>query len=248
MSDRSALLNEILTNPEDDTARLVLADFLRECDDVAEQARGRFLWAGVVASRFRSDELIDDPEYYLAHGEIAAVCSAGHPKHWLAEVGPAERQENATWGWDCTYDRVTVRVGGVAGTFARGLLAEIDLSLDGWHRIAERVLAASPLEQVSVSDVPGLRFRIEHLPGAWRVTSHLKLQPRRIALTTTGPIPSSVSPSPFLQETNAEWTVEETFQTRSEMTAVIVKTTQTHVQELLEEVEHSRWPRNRMRR
>lgn len=46
MNDRAALLANVLNDPTDDTARLVLADWL-------EDVFGRFLRAGVVAARFR---------------------------------------------------------------------------------------------------------------------------------------------------------------------------------------------------
>ncbi len=243
MSERSALLREILTNPGDDTARLVFADFLRECDGDADQARGRFLWAGVVASRFRGNELIEDREFYLAQGEIDAVASAGHPTSWLHEVGLAADSDDRKWAWDCMHDRVTVRIGGASGTFARGLLTEIGVPLRDWARVAARVLESSPLEVVSVSDVPGLKFVIEQRPDAWRVTARMKVPPQRIAFMT-GPIPTSVSPTPFLVETDADWSADETFQTREEMAAEIVKTTQFLMEELREAL-GNRWPRRR---
>jgi uncharacterized protein (TIGR02996 family) len=66
MTDRESLLSAALDQRDDDTARLVLADFLREQGDPADVALGRFLWAGVVASRYRSANVIEDPEFYTA--------------------------------------------------------------------------------------------------------------------------------------------------------------------------------------
>ena len=43
VTDRDTLLAAILEDPADDTARLVLADLLRESGDPHAQARGRFL-------------------------------------------------------------------------------------------------------------------------------------------------------------------------------------------------------------
>jgi uncharacterized protein (TIGR02996 family) len=56
MTDHDALLATVLENPADNTARLVLADLLRESEDGAQQAPGRFLWAGVTASAYHDDE------------------------------------------------------------------------------------------------------------------------------------------------------------------------------------------------
>ncbi|VTT97593.1 unnamed protein product [Gemmataceae bacterium] len=62
MSEAAALWAACLADPADDTARLVLADLLRESDDPDQQARGRFLWAGVTAARWsRDNDVIDDP-------------------------------------------------------------------------------------------------------------------------------------------------------------------------------------------
>ena len=66
MTDRESLLSAALDQPDDDTARLVLADFLREQGDPADVALGRFLWAGVVAARYRSANVIEDAEFYTA--------------------------------------------------------------------------------------------------------------------------------------------------------------------------------------
>jgi uncharacterized protein (TIGR02996 family) len=77
--DHDKLHAAILNDPADDTARLIMADMLRESDDTEAQARGRFLWAGVTASRFRDEELIEDRLYSTATGEIAVVALL--PRH-----------------------------------------------------------------------------------------------------------------------------------------------------------------------
>jgi uncharacterized protein (TIGR02996 family) len=119
VSDLDTLHTAILEDPSDDTARLVLADMLRESDDPDAQARGRFLWAGVTASRFRDEGVIDDPLYYTATGEIAAVASEGHPAQWFADLGLGSRPlTKGDWAWDNTYDRVGVRIGDSVGTFS----------------------------------------------------------------------------------------------------------------------------------
>jgi uncharacterized protein (TIGR02996 family) len=51
LNDRAALLSNVLNAPSDDTARLVLADWLEEHD---EDAFGRFIRAGVLVTLLRS--------------------------------------------------------------------------------------------------------------------------------------------------------------------------------------------------
>src|SRR5438067_13718429 len=51
MSTASALLAAIVANPDDDTARLVYADFLEEDGDASETARARFIRAQVELAR-----------------------------------------------------------------------------------------------------------------------------------------------------------------------------------------------------
>jgi uncharacterized protein (TIGR02996 family) len=221
VTDRDALLASVLADPSDDTARLVLADFLRESDDPDEQARGRFLWAGVTASRFRGHDLIDDPFYYAAQREIAAVAGAGRPARWLSALGlgpqPAAPRD---WAWDCTLDRVTVRAGTAAGTFARGLLAELSVSFGEWNAVAAAVLDSWPLERVAVADAPGFCFVIDRPGGGWRLTARLKVPGRRIPLAG-GLIPTAVSPLATLALTPADWWAEELFPERAALVGEI---------------------------
>jgi uncharacterized protein (TIGR02996 family) len=66
MTEHSALLTAVLDDPDDDTARLVLADMLRESDNPDDQARGRFLWAGVTAHNFLKQGQTNDPLFHSA--------------------------------------------------------------------------------------------------------------------------------------------------------------------------------------
>lgn len=121
----------------------MLADWLREAADPAEVAFGRFLWAGVTASRFSADRVIDDPLYFSSQEEIAAVATAGYPARWVAALGLGPSPLTpGDWGWANTLDRVTVRVGSSAGVFARGLLAKRTVTLgeglvEGTARVRE---------------------------------------------------------------------------------------------------------------
>jgi len=240
LNEATTLLDMVLANPADDTARLVLADLLRESDHPAERARGQFLWAGVTAARYRNDDLIEDRLFYTAHQEIDAVTTAGYPPRWLAELGIESQSSPQDWAWDCTHDRVTVRVGAASSVFTRGMLSGLSIELAEWYKIAPRVLAATPLESIAIVDVPGLTFAIDQHHSEWRLTARLKAPPQRIPFMS-GPIPTSYSPSPFLMETAADWGVEELFPTRAALVTLVTATSVSLVYEL-RETAGDRWP------
>jgi uncharacterized protein (TIGR02996 family) len=232
VTDRDTLLSTVLANPADYTARLVLADLLRESDDPDEQARGRFLWAGVTAAGFRDHELIDDPLYYSAQEEINAVAVAGYPALWLSALGLGPQPLTVgNWAWDCTLDRVTVRMGATVGTFSRGMLSELTVTLGEWYDIAPAALLAWPVEAVSVSDVPGLTIRAEP-PGdertEWRLSGSLTLQLPRPAGRRRNPLlrlneamfgpEGEVEPAP-----SSRWSAEREFSERGKLVADIVR-------------------------
>lgn len=179
MSDRAAILAACLDETGDDMPRLALADWL---DENGEPAFGRFLRAGVTASHFRDHPgPIDDPAFYRALAEITDVARAGHPAGWLSALGVGPAPLGAgDWVWDSTGDRVTVRVGPAGGVFARGMLAELTVTLREWYAAARAALRAWPVERVAVRDVPGLVFRVE--PPApdrdgWRLVAALTGRP-----------------------------------------------------------------------
>jgi uncharacterized protein (TIGR02996 family) len=247
LNANTAILDTILANPADDTARLVLADLLRESDAPAERVRGQFLWAGVTAARFRNYDLIDDPLYYTAHQEIAAVATAGYPARWLAELGiESHTQPERNWAWDCTHDRVTVRVGSSSSLFSRGMLSGLSVGLAEWYQLAPRVLAAEPLESIVIIDVPGLTLTIDQPSKEWRLTARLKAPAQRIQLMG-GSIPTSMAPSPFLMESAADWRVEELFPTRAALLTEVTATSASLV-DALHEVAGNRWPGPRLQR
>ena len=159
VDDREALLANVLNDPADDTARLVLADWLEEH---GEDPFGRFVRAGLVAARFRSEDLIDAPDYYDALDTISGVVTSGEPGRWLSALGIGLSPFGLSdWAWDNAADRVTVRIGAVTGVFTRGLLSELVLTLADWRTLAPHALAAWPIERATITDVKGLTFEIE---------------------------------------------------------------------------------------
>jgi uncharacterized protein (TIGR02996 family) len=135
VTDREALQAAALAAPADDTARLMLADYL---DETGESDLARFLRAGVVASRYRTAEVIEDAEFYSALADLPAVASSDAPVGWLAALGLGPSPLVARdWAWDNVADLVTV------------------------SDSAGRAVAAWLVERVTVTDVRGLSFWID---------------------------------------------------------------------------------------
>jgi uncharacterized protein (TIGR02996 family) len=154
MTDRDALLAGVLNDPADDTARLVLADYLQEN---GEDEFGRFLRACVTASRFRDDPVIGDPADYDALRELSDVASTGQTAAWVSGLGLGPSPLSILdWGWANTADKVAVRLGDAIADFERGMLAGLTLKLEQWYEVAGRALSRlrgrlTPLTSSAVS-------------------------------------------------------------------------------------------------
>lgn len=242
MNDAIALWAACLDQPADDTLRLVLADLLRESHDRDEQARGRFLWGGVTAARLSTGgDLIDDPHFFAAQAELSAVAAAGHPARWLSDlgVGPAPLARS-DWLWDVDRDRVTVRIGDVTGTYARGMLAEVAATLEQWLAVAGPALAAWPVERVAVTDTPGLTFAVERLAEGWRLEGRLKLRGRRVPLSGSV-VPPGMGPVPVLADGPGEWWTDERFPDRAALVAGVTESSRALAADL-RQIAGDRWP------
>jgi hypothetical protein len=185
----------------------------------------------VTAARYRREDVIEDRFYYEALGEISAVASAGFPVRWLADLGLGPRPvAPGDWAWDNAYDRVSVRVGNSAGSFERGMLAGLSVTLGEWHAAGGRALASWPLERTAVTDVPGLSFSVEppdaDRPG-WRLSAALSLQPRRpqaaprglfarLVAVVAAPLVGAARP-----ESPRRWSAEEVFPDRAALVAAV---------------------------
>lgn len=180
MTDRATLLANVLAVPSDDTARLVLADWLEENEEVEF---GRFVRAGVLTAQFQARDQLDDPAFYELLRTIAEVTLNGTPARWLSALGiEPSPLTSSDWMWDNTGDRVTIRIGVAAGVFTRGLLSELIVPLEGWYDFATPALSLWPLERGIITDMPGLSFWIEppddDQPN-WRLIAAVTVQTRR---------------------------------------------------------------------
>lgn len=136
------------------------------------------------------------------------------------------------WAWDCTHDAVTVRVGEAAGTFRRGMLAELSVPLGEGYAVGPLALASWPLEGARVTDVPGR--------SAWVLAARLRVPARRIPLGG-GPVPAAVAPAPALREEAGNWRVEERFPDRPSLVEGLVRVS-AELAEDLRDFAGDRWP------
>jgi uncharacterized protein (TIGR02996 family) len=244
VTERDALLGNVLDQPADDTARLVLADWLDEHD---EADFGHFLRAGVVAARYRGEELIDDADYYAALGRIAEVARTGSPAQRVAGLGLGrETLAPRDWAWDSAADRVTFRVGQSAGVFTRGMLSELEVTLGEWYAVAAKALSAWPLERVRASDVPGLSFEIRRVSNGWGLTGRVRLLRRNVPLTGHA-VPAAIAPGAVLTDPATEWAADQFFADRAALIAGIARESAAIVEDL-KDAAGDRWPRPRQRR
>jgi uncharacterized protein (TIGR02996 family) len=150
MTDREGLLSAALGQPDDDTARLVLADFLREQGDTGDVAPGWFLCAGVTSCRYRAAGASAVYDLDAALAELSAVVAEWWPVRWLAALGLGPSPLTSDdWGSESIDDRVTVRIGQHTGEFERGMLAGLTVNLDEWSVTGPVALAAWPVGRVA---------------------------------------------------------------------------------------------------
>jgi uncharacterized protein (TIGR02996 family) len=239
VTDRDTLFANVLEDPTDDTARLVLADWLEEND---EGDFGQFLRAGVLAAQFQDRDQLDDPAYYELLRTIALVTTAGAPARWLAElgIGPSPPAPGA-WVWDNAGDRVTVRIGAALGVFARGLLTELEVRLGEWYALAAPALEVWPITCVRASDVPGLSFEVERLDRGWRLTGRVRLPRRNVPLTGHA-LPSAMAPGAVLAQSPGEWGADQFFADRPALVAGAARECAALVADLMDAA-GNRWPR-----
>jgi uncharacterized protein (TIGR02996 family) len=188
LNSHSALLSLIFENPADDTARLVLADLLRESDDPEEQARGRFLWAAVTTARYTTTGAIVDDVYRIALKEVNSIIEEGYPARWLSRLGigprPLIRQD---WRLQRKQDRYRICIGTYEGVFIRGMLSELTVPYGEWYELGEAALAQWPLERIFITDVPGLIFSIRKTGDEWELEAGLDLGERGVQATGEDP-------------------------------------------------------------
>jgi uncharacterized protein (TIGR02996 family) len=109
MLDRRTFIDAILEDSDDDTPRLVLADYLEEYGDASDRARADFIRAGCEAANLAAEDLRRVPlerredELLAEYGAAWASGLPGHPSQWTQRT-PHRFQWRRGFPWGARID------------------------------------------------------------------------------------------------------------------------------------------------
>lgn len=178
MNDGAALLAAVLREPDEDTPRLVFADWLDEHD---EPARAEFIRVQCEIARMGTP-----PKCQTPSGTIITSCDdcgdelcPAYPWHKARnELRRRERElleaNRVEWLKDapCKMDAWSLDVPmqayvyGMRVAYRRGFVTELITSAADWLQHADAILAAQPVREVTLTTMPD--FHIEHQPDRER--------------------------------------------------------------------------------
>jgi uncharacterized protein (TIGR02996 family) len=162
MSEGEALLRGVLLRPDDDTARLVYADWLQENRGHAGAQLARFIRDQIWLWANPSCGSCTGPEW--AAGKFCPECREREERRgrtavemfgrgwWLEWSSPANKCVPAGALWD---DHIQ---------FARGFVSEIHLPLAAFMEHAKALFSAHPIERVTLTDKEPLHFTLDADP------------------------------------------------------------------------------------
>jgi uncharacterized protein (TIGR02996 family) len=139
------LMHEIVSRPDDDTPRRVLADWLMDQPDAGSQARGEFIQVQCRLARLACDDPLRD------------------------ELEARERQ---LWPeYPQRWARPYSRRGAKAWSFAHGLVEEVALDTNSFDRLRDRLCQDQPVRRLRLLGSEGWRERLESWPDLERVAA-----------------------------------------------------------------------------
>lgn len=136
MTDHDALLAAIIANPDDDTVRLVYADWL---DENGQGERAEFIRVQVALSTptLGADGTGDSQKRHELVRREAAIMSRRGPVEgrgkWWADYGPGDRVSVVEW--------------------LRGFVSEVTCTLADWLAHGPAIVAAHPIRRVVLTDI-----------------------------------------------------------------------------------------------
>jgi uncharacterized protein (TIGR02996 family) len=134
LSQEQAFLADICANPDDDTPRLVFADWLTERDGPGDSERAEFIRVQ-CALKLTS---------HTGHGAFCSACVLLSRKNALLPlVEDRLRQEWRSWVGDGPWWPVFA--------FRRGFVEYLALPAEHWCRYAERLRATQPIREVTLT-------------------------------------------------------------------------------------------------
>jgi uncharacterized protein (TIGR02996 family) len=169
MTDRDALLNAVIADPDDDTPRLIFADW---CDEHGEPDRAEF-----VRVQCREDRLLKNYDELIAAG--CSTTEAGGPE---LDRLKAEREKLESCDFTSEESVFGDRnpVARRYWRFRRGFVDRIESSAADALRHLDAVLAAHPVAEVTLASLPevnyevippGARARVQFAGEGWWVSA-----------------------------------------------------------------------------
>lgn len=145
MDDRKALMAAIIANPDEDTPRLALADWLQEHGDTHDQARAEFIRLQIEAAQL--------PEGGAARKVLDASAKKLEKKHFAAWIAPL-----------LTFDKTRTVADEVGRPFLRGLYQFVLIGSPQLLHKDSQPLIADALAAIGVEELlAGTTKRIKEL-------------------------------------------------------------------------------------
>jgi uncharacterized protein (TIGR02996 family) len=153
LSQEQAFLADIGANPDDDTPRLVFADWLTERDGPGDSERAEF-----IRVQCQSQHL---PPCTCSFGRVLTSSSCRRCLALLRELRLRfEVQDRLRDEWRSWADeRNGPSPWWEAWEFRRGFVEHVTLKADDWCRYAERLLATQPIREVTLTTRLAIQFR-----------------------------------------------------------------------------------------
>lgn len=154
-TDGKRLLRHILSNPDDDTARLVYADWLEES---GRQDRADFIRAGVEFTQIvRDNHEHDRPGYVsscpicLRHDDLLDTIRGLGRSGTLGRIMADEQPFPGEWSW--IKDELVERTDGVVRYLLRnGFVWAVELPTDHFIKNAAALFSSQPVTRVTLTD------------------------------------------------------------------------------------------------
>lgn len=138
MTEREAFLKAICDSPDDDTPRLVFADWLTEHGD---EPRAEFIRLGIRDGH---------REYFAAHAD-ACECGGCRDRRAMTALLAVHHRHWTNWSlWDNQWPRHDL---GQNWAWRRGFVHSVTCSGDDWARHGDAVLREHPVREVTLTEL-----------------------------------------------------------------------------------------------
>lgn len=187
-TEGAALLAAVLANPDDDAPRLIMSDWW---DEHGQSGRAEFVRVqAALASLPAWVPGRPNEQGVISHGVPNARVEALRRREdelLSAQVGPPGRLNDGSWSWPLwqwlSYWR-----------WRRGFIVAVGCTAESWLEHGDAIVAAAPVEEVTLTTVPPQAWRAETLlRGAWPRVRHWHL-PRTVEPSRTHGAPWQAVP------------------------------------------------------